>query len=421
MSNIVNLEVENVKRIKAVRIKPDGTVVIGGKNGAGKSSVIDAIEFALGGKPSAEKPIRTGTESAKVVVELDDFTITRRFTSKGSRLEITTSNNGIKSKISSPQVLLDELCGKLTFDPCQFATMSPKAQADILRDMTGVDVSEIDAKRKEVYDNRTVANKNKKTYEARLQGMTFTEGLPNNSISVAELSQQLIAAEKHNNSRREKERQVEKLHNEYNANINQINILEDKIVELKQLNLEIENQGKEINKELKLAFNIDTTALQQQIGEAESTNEKIRNNENVNDLRKQLAECEIESNRYTKQIEDLDAKKVTLISTAAEKLPIPGLTFDSESVYYNGEPFSQCSQGEQIRVSVAIGMALNPKLKILLIRNGSLMDADNMAIVKDTAAKEGYQLWIERVAGRDAGGGKPADCSVFIEDGEVAE
>ena len=137
---IVSLETENVKRLKAVRIEPDGTmVVIGGRNAQGKSSVLDSIEMALGGKESAPRePIRRGEKSARVVLQLDGeygLKIVRKFTEKGSTLSIETAD-GMKPK--SPQGLLDQLCNRIAFDPLQFVRQKPADQAATLRKLVGL-------------------------------------------------------------------------------------------------------------------------------------------------------------------------------------------------------------------------------------------------------------------------------------------
>jgi len=104
----------------------------------------------------------------------------------------------------------------------------------------------------------------------------------------------------------------------------------------------------------------------------------------------------------------IDFNKVT-----ESKLPIQGLTFDSDTLYYNDIPFTdQSSSAEQLRVSVAMGFAINPQLKILLIRDGSLLDSDNLKMIAEMAEKEGGQLWVERV-------GEGKECQVIIEDGKV--
>src|SRR6185436_2642524 len=132
MSKIIKLTSENVKRLTAVEITPKGNVVvIGGRNGAGKSSVLDSIEYALGGDPSAKMPVRRGEKNAKVVVDLGDIVVKRSFTSAGGTHLIVTNADGEKQ--TSPQAILDKLVGRLTFDPLEFSRQKPAQQAETLR------------------------------------------------------------------------------------------------------------------------------------------------------------------------------------------------------------------------------------------------------------------------------------------------
>jgi hypothetical protein len=52
---------------------------------------------------------------------------------------------------------------------------------------------------------------------------------------------------------------------------------------------------------------------------------------------------------------------------------------------------------EAADVSVAVGFALNPAVKVLLIREGAFLDEDNLALVGRLAEEAGAQIWIERV------------------------
>lgn len=123
MNKIIKLTAENVKRLSVVEISPEGNVVtIGGRNGQGKTSVLDSIEYALGGNPSDTMPVRSGEESAKVVVDLGDIVVKRTFTAAGGTSLTVTNADGVKQ--ASPQAILDKLTGRLTFDPRPSAARS---------------------------------------------------------------------------------------------------------------------------------------------------------------------------------------------------------------------------------------------------------------------------------------------------------
>ena len=136
---IVELRANNFKRLKAVRIKPCGNLVrIEGRNAQGKSSVLDAIEAALGGaRHSPEVPIRNGTNKATIIADLGELIVERTFTTKGGpALEVRTKD-GVPQK--SPQAILDKLLGDLGFDPEGFVRLKPADQLLELKRLVGLD------------------------------------------------------------------------------------------------------------------------------------------------------------------------------------------------------------------------------------------------------------------------------------------
>ncbi|MBU2110832.1 MAG: ATP-binding protein, partial [Actinobacteria bacterium] len=151
---VVKLTAENIKRISAVEITPTGDViVIGGKNGAGKSSVLDSIAYALGGqKLVAAQPVRRGQEKGRVRVDLGDIVVTRSFTATGGGQLVVSDKDGKRQ--TSPQAILDRLVGRLSFDPLAFATMDPAKQRDTLREIAGLDLTDLDAQRVALYEKR---------------------------------------------------------------------------------------------------------------------------------------------------------------------------------------------------------------------------------------------------------------------------
>jgi len=162
---IVKLVAENFKRLKAVEIEPDGSlVIIRGENGAGKSSVIDSIWAALGGKNACpDKPIRDGEDKATISLDLGDYVVTRTFTPKDTYLAVRTRDG---ATLPNPQKMLDGIIGAVGFDPFEFSRKPAKEQAKTLASVAGLDFAELNAERKAAYDSRTEANREVKRFEA---------------------------------------------------------------------------------------------------------------------------------------------------------------------------------------------------------------------------------------------------------------
>lgn len=165
---ITELQVENVKRVRAVRIRPDGSlVIIGGKNGAGKSSVLDSIEMALGGgKTLPPDPVRRGARKAKIVADLGDLVVERTITNKGTQLVVRNAD-GVEQR--SPQALLDALCTRIAFDPLSFAREKPDVQDRILKELMGLDFTDIEERRRAAFDSRKLLNRELHFSEGRVR------------------------------------------------------------------------------------------------------------------------------------------------------------------------------------------------------------------------------------------------------------
>ena len=137
---IVKLQAQNIKNLKAIEITPDGNVIqLTGKNGAGKSAILDAIFSGLTGA-KIDDVIRHGEEKGNVEINLGEFIIKRVYKKDGDRLEITNPEG---LKYTSPQTMLDKLLGKLTFDPLSFKDMKPIKQKEVLMNMVGLDFSDL--------------------------------------------------------------------------------------------------------------------------------------------------------------------------------------------------------------------------------------------------------------------------------------
>lgn len=430
--NILSLKTENVKRISVVQITPDGhLVVIGGKNGQGKSSVLDSIMYALaGGDSLPTKPVRKGADKARVELDLGDLLVKRTFTAAGGTSLIVTNKDGVK--YPTPQAMLDGLTGRLSFDPLEFAQQKPDKQSETLQALVGLDFQAKDAAIETVFNQRTILNRDVKALQARLVAAPEHKDVSGAEVSTADiLAQQTKASEQNDSNRKarvesnafkdaairtegEAEREakaineldleIERLTTKRNGHQAQLRELEDKV----RLQREAWRTAQEKLKDL---IDIDLAPFHQQARAAEETNRKLRDNQAKAALRAQFNAKQKEADQLTDQIDALEKEKRAAISSA--KFPVPGLSLDdTRQVIFNGIPFDQASTAEQLRVSVSIGLALNKNLRILLIRRGSDLDPDSLALVADMAAKADAQVWLETSR-------TDAPVSVIMDDGHI--
>lgn len=418
---IIKLEAENVKRIKAVEIIPEGnTVIISGKNAQGKTSVLDAIEMAITGCDTKKnsQPIRNGQTKANVTLALDDLVITRNWTGNDKSYLKVESKEG--SKYSSPQKLLDELVGKLSFDPLAFVQMESKKQVETLLSIIDlkIDPKEIDIKKKVLFDDRTIVNREIKGLKAQLEAMPAVDtNAPDKELEVTDILENIQEANKVIAANNEKKSELTKLHESYLALKKHKVEIEIKISELQQSLTETEadlektsEDGKRLKAEVETLVNPDTSIFTNQLNDLQEINKKVRLKQQYLSINESLLVKEQESEKLTRNIENLEQSKTEALANA--KFPIKGLGFNDSGVIYNDVPFTQCSSAEQLKVSLAMAMAMNPKLRVIRISDGSLLDTDNMKIVEMMAAKFDFQIWIEKV---DESG----TMGVMIEDGEV--
>lgn len=414
-NKIISLQAENIKRLKAIRIEPDGSmIVIGGKNAAGKSSCIDSIEYGLrGGKALPQKPLREGQEKGYVVIETPDLVINRTFTASGnSNLVVRNRGNGLK--LSSPQAILDKLAGDLTFDPLAFARMNeanPKKAKEVLQKLLGLDFAELDSKRDALFAERTMATREEKSLEAQFANAPhYPDCKATAEESASALANELTRKKEHNSKINSLQEMAQALAESMYDKKNELQELKDKVLRLEeeikgdekvQIDYEMQLKGMQVQ---------DTSEIELKLKEVDCLNMQVRANAQYKTLEKALAEKHEATEVMSKAIKDIDSEKEHLIFSAP--MPIEGLAFSDEGVTFNGIPFSQCSSAEQLKISVAMGAALAPELKIMLIRDGSLLDSESLGVVKAMAEKHGLQIWCERVS-------EGKEVSLIIEDGEV--
>ena len=193
-TRIVQLQAENVKKIRVVEITPQGSlVVIGGDNAEGKSSVLDSIAMAIGGKDEAPaQPVRRGAKKARIVLDLGDIIVQRTFTAAGGTGLKVTNKDG--ASYASPQAILDSLTTRVTFDPLAFLLQKPPQQAATIRALSGVDFAPLDAERKKAFDERTNVSRDADSARARLAKLPNYPDAPDEPVTSGAVLKDLNAA-----------------------------------------------------------------------------------------------------------------------------------------------------------------------------------------------------------------------------------
>lgn len=428
---ILKLTAENIKKLRAVEITPEGPLVqITGANGQGKSSVLDAIYMALaGGKAIPGQPVRAGEERALIRLDLGELVVKRTFTAAGGTTLHVEAQNG--ARFPSPQRMLDDLLGSLSFDPLAFSRMDPKKQLETLRGLVqlDVDVDALDRANADDFAERTNLNRQARDARARAEGIEVPDGLPETPIDVNALLAELAGAaekaaeiESRRARRRDAEREAITFTREADEMVERVDELRRQAAELIERADALESnaaihrvKAATLNQRLRDAGPLpeppDTTALQQRVTEAQQINRsieaRIRRDEELGDA----ADYEMQADSLTRDMEARTRQRDEAIRNA--RMPVPGLGFSAEGVTFNGLPFDQASSAEQLRVSVAIAMAANPKLRVLRIKDGSLLDENGLRMIGEMAQAEDYQVWIEQV---DTSG----RVGIVMEDGAVA-
>lgn len=414
---IITLTAENVKRLKAVEITPDGNVVvIAGRNAQGKSSVLDAIWMALAGGSGAKetsRPIRDGEKKASVVLDLGDLIVTRKWTAAGTSLEVAARDG---AHYSSPQTILDGLIGRLSFDPLQFAQQDPKGQLATLMSVVELpfDPATVDAERALVFEQRTDVNRELRRLEALVSAQPAVPAqTPDDEMSATAIAAELEAALEGARKRDEVTQQYARATDTVKEREADIARLEKELADARDVLNDARNLAADLLEQGKaLPAAVDPDPIRARLAEVDATNALVRAKREGTELRSRLASTTETSEELTKELEKIDRSKADAI--AAAKMPLDGLSFDEDGVLYNGVPFSQCSASERLRVGIAVAMALNPKIRVLRVTEGSLLDSENLRLIEEMCGEHDFQCWIERVD-------ETGSVGIVIEDGQVAQ
>lgn len=403
MIKINSLEIENVKRVKAVQLSPadNGLTVIGGKNGQGKTSVLDAIAWALGGekyRPSSAQ--REGSViPPRLHLELSNGIVVER---KGKNSALTVLDPSGKR---AGQQLLNDFVSTFALDLPKFLEAGSKEKAEILLQIIGVgdQLRALDQQETQLYYTRRSVNQNLDRKKKYAEELPFYQDAPPEMVSVSDLikrQQEILARNGENQRKRQQAAQLAQ----------QKEILRRQLSELQE---RYDTVCRDCDIAARSAQDLQdesTEQLETDIAGIELLNQKVRANLERTRAEEELHELETQSDNLTSELEKVRQSRADLLTSAP--LPLPGLSVQDGELVYNGRKWDCMSGAEQLMVATAIVRKLNPNCGFVLLDKLEQMDTDTMREFGDWLSSVGLQAIATRVSTGE-------ECSIVIEDGFV--
>lgn len=400
---INKLEIENVKRIKAVKVEPtqNGLTIIGGNNNQGKTSILDAIAWTLGG--DKYKPSMTKREDSMIPpslhIVLNNGLIVERKGKNGS-LKVTDPN-----KQKGGQQLLNEFVEQLALDLPKFMESSNQGKAKILLKIIGIEdtLTTLEKKEKELYNQRLAIGQIADQKAKFAKEQPYYPDAPKELISSMELilKQQNILVQ--NGQNQKKREYLHQLEQQYQKIIEELQKLIKKQKELEE-DLEIAKKSAEN------LHDESTKELEESILNIEETNRKVRANLDKDKAEEDAHEYKRQYEQLTKEIEDIKQEKTKLLKNA--ELPLPELGVQEGELIYKHQKWDNMSSSDRLKVATAIVRKLNPKCGFVLLDKLEQMDLNTLNEFGQWLEAEGLQAIATRVSTGE-------ECSIIIEDGYV--
>lgn len=394
--------------MRAVTLKPSesGLTVIGGRNGQGKTSVLDAIAWALGGeKYRPSKAERDGSVlPPDIRVELSNGIIVER-KGKNSALKVTDPSGSRRG-----QQLLDEFVEKLALDLPKFMGASDREKAETLLNIIGVgeQLAALDRQEAELYQERLMVGRVADQKGKHAREMPSYENVPDDLVSASELirQQQDILARNGENARKRLKR--DQIKADVAALDKSIESAAAELERLKRIRRGLDEDIRIAESEAKDLIDESTDELEANIAQVEEINAKVRANQDKAKAEKEAKQYTEQYNGLSVQIDQVRRQRRALLEGA--QLPLPGLSVENGALTYNGQAWDCMSGSEQLRVATAIVRKLNPDCGFVLMDKLEQMDPETMKVFGEWLEGEGLQVIATRVSTGE-------ECSIIIEDG----
>lgn len=400
---INKLEIENVKRVKAVKIEPsaNGLTVIGGKNRQGKTSVLDSIAWVLGGEKY--RPTDAHRDGSVIppslhIVMSNGLVVERK--GKNSDLKVIDPNGK-----KGGQQLLNEFVEQLAIDLPKFMQATPKEKANTLLQIIGVGdkLFELEKKEQEIFNRRHAIGQIADQKKKYAKEQPYYPDVAKEPISVSDLikeQQDILARNGANQRKRANLQYLEE----------QAKDIQRKIDDLLEMQVTIVSDLEIARKSALDLHDESTEELEKSIANIEEINIKVRANLDKDKAEEDAKDYENQYNSLTAEINEVRQAKIDLLNNA--DLPLEGLSVVDGELTYQGKKWDGMSGADQLKVSTAIVRKLNPKCGFVLLDKLEQMDLDTLQEFGQWLEQEGLQAIATRVSTGD-------ECSIVIEDGYV--
>lgn len=407
---INRLEIENVKRVKAVKMEPtaNGLTIIGGNNGQGKTSVLDSIAWALGGnkfKPSQAQREGSAIPPNLHIVMSNGLIVERK--GKNSDLKVIDPDGN-----KAGQNLLDSFIDELALNLPKFMQQSSREKASTLLQIIGVgeQLVLLEKEEQDTYNRRHAIGQIADQKEKFAKEQEYYPDAPKDLVSASDLikeQQEILARNGENQRKRENLVKIQRLHEEVTKNVERLKL------ELSEAETKLANTIQDLvtaNKSVKNLVDESTAELEKSITEIDEINRKVRANLDKDKAEEDARGYRAEYEELTEALTDVRKRKAALLESA--DLPLAGLSVEDGELIYNGFKWDNMSGSDQLKVATAIVRKLNSNCGFVLLDKLEQMDQESLKEFGDWLEAEGLQAIATRVSTGE-------ECSIIIEDGYV--
>ena len=407
---INKLEIENVKRVKAVEMEPtaNGLTIIGGNNGQGKTSVLDSIAWALGGnkfKPSQAQREGSAIPPNLHIVMSNGLIVERK--GKNSDLKVIDPDGN-----KAGQNLLDSFIDELALNLPKFMQQSSREKASTLLQIIGVgeQLVLLEKEEQDTYNRRHAIGQIADQKEKFAKEQEYYPDAPKDLVSASDLikeQQEILARNGENQRKRENLASIQRMHEKASSDVERLKL------ELSEAETKLANAIQDLviaNKSVENLVDESTAELEKSITEIDAINRKVRANLDKDKAEEDARGYRAEYEELTEALTDVRKRKAALLESA--DLPLAGLSVEDGELIYNGFKWDNMSGSDQLKVATAIVRKLNSNCGFVLLDKLEQMDQESLKEFGDWLEAEGLQAIATRVSTGE-------ECSIIIEDGYV--